>query len=115
MSAVDYRQQQRTRYAQQLRTALEETGTSVYRLARVLNQAQPESARSNLQRYLAGKVLPGIESRAELAEALGRPELRSIPEDDEEDDQVAFADVLQRMFDQAVDRALEQRLRKVEA
>ena len=89
MSVVDSRQQQRDRYAVKLRNALEETGTSIYRVSRILNPAQPESARSNVQRYLAAKVLPGIESRAELAEALGRPELRSVDDDDEEADPVA--------------------------
>ncbi len=86
MSTTDPRQKSKVLYSRQLKKALEETGTSVYRLARKLNPAQPESARSNLQRYLAAKNLPGIESRAELADALGRPELRSVPvdEDDEE-------------------------------
>lgn len=76
-------------YGKRLRVALEETGTSIYRLSRNLNPHQPESARSNIQRYLAGRVLPGIESRYELAESLGRPELQSVPEDDEEPDPVA--------------------------
>ena len=89
MAAVDHRSKAKAAYAQRLRVALEQTGTSVYRLARILNPEQPESARSNIQRYLAGRVLPGIESRYELADALGRPELLSVPDDDEDRSPVA--------------------------
>lgn len=89
MEIVNQRQQAAVEYGKRLRTALEETGTSIYRLSRNMNPQQPESARSNIQRYLAGRVLPGIESRHEIAEQLGRPELRSVPDDDEEADPVA--------------------------
>jgi transcriptional regulator with XRE-family HTH domain len=79
------RQHQAQTYGKWLRTALNETGTSIYRLSRKINPLSPESARSNIQRYLAGKVLPGVESRHELATALGRPELKDAPGEEARD------------------------------
>lgn len=99
------RQRQATEYGNRLRKALDETGTSIYRLARIVNPLAPESARSNIQRYLAGKVLPGTENRSELAAALDRPELMYAPDDEEDRDPVAtLMDALQVMVDKAVDR-----------
>lgn len=105
MASVDSRRRAATLYGGNLRKALEETGTSVYRLARIINPAQPESTRSSIQRYLAGRVLPGIESRHELSEALGRPELLSVPdEDDERDPMVALMDAIRQITRSEISR-----------
>lgn len=88
------RQRQATEYGSRLRKALDETGTSIYRLARVVNPQAPESARSNIQRYLAGKVLPGAENRNELAAALERPELMYAPDEEDRDPMAVFMDAL---------------------
>lgn len=82
------RQRQAVEYGRRLRVALDETGTSIYRLARLINSESPESERSNLQRYLRGAVLPGATKRYEIAHALTRPELLHAPGDEEEDRQV---------------------------
>jgi transcriptional regulator with XRE-family HTH domain len=78
------------RYGLRLRAVLAETNTTIYRLSRKINPQAPESARSSIQRYLRGAVLPSLDKRNELADALGRDELRSVPDpDDEEEDPVA--------------------------
>lgn len=102
------------RYGLRLRAALEETGTSIYRLSRQINPQAPESARSNIQRYLRGAVLPSIEKRFELATALGRDDLKSATssDDDEEADPVALMTAL---FDRAAELAVERRLAVREA
>jgi transcriptional regulator with XRE-family HTH domain len=64
-----------------------------------MNPLSPESARSNLQRYLRGAVLPSIEKRHELAIHLGVETLKSVPDpDDEEADLVADLVVSLRRF-----------------
>lgn len=99
------RQRQALEYGKRLRVALDETGTSIYRLARVINPQSPESARSNIQRYLRGAVLPGSENRHELAHALKRPELLHAPDDEEDRDPVTdLMNALRVMVDEAVER-----------
>lgn len=88
------RQRQAIAYGRKLRKALDETGTSVYRLARIVNPQAPESARSNIQRYLRGAVLPGPENRHELAAALERPELMYADDDEEESPAMSLDDFL---------------------
>lgn len=98
------RKRQAAEYGQRLRRALDETGTSVYRLARVVNPQAPESARSNIQRYLAGKNLPGAAIRSELAQALDRPELQYEPDDSEaRRDMDPFVDAVNRLREAAAD------------
>jgi hypothetical protein len=113
MSTVDaQRQQQAKRYAKRLRRALNETGTTIYRLSRALNPERPDSARSNLQRYVAGRVLPGPMMRIEIAAALGRPELRDV-DDDEEDALLALRRDPESLFGVLVD-AIAERLRSTD-
>lgn len=64
---------QRVTFAAKLREALDGKGVSVRGLARTINPLSPETARSNLMRWLRGSHEPSRISRRAVAEALGLP------------------------------------------
>lgn len=61
----------RARFASQLRSALDEADVSVRSLAKRLNPESPETARSNLMRWLRGAHMPSRRSRRRVALELG--------------------------------------------
>lgn len=88
---------------------------SIRGLARAMANGDPGRSET-FKRSLFKWMAPGIPSptpanRALVAHHLGI-DADELAEPDEESDPVSFADVLQRMFDDAVDRALERRLAK---
>lgn len=88
---------------------------SIRGLARTMAQGDPgraETFKRSLFKWMApGEPSPTPASRALVAQALGidADEL-AVDEDDEESDQVAFGEAMQRMFDIAIERAVERRL-----
>lgn len=76
----------RLRFAVQLRDAIDESGTSIRGLSRKLNPQSPETARSNLSRWLRGAHVPSRASRRAVAAALGLPADHFGTDDDEEPD-----------------------------
>lgn len=87
--ATTVNQARRLRFATQLRNALDEDGSSIRALAKKLNPQAPETARSNLMRYLRAAHMPSRSSRREIALTLGLPADYFEGDDDEESDPVA--------------------------
>ena len=79
----------RLRFAVELRAAIDDKGVSVRALSRKLNPRSPETARSNLMRWLRGAHVPSRTSRRAVAVALGLPADYFGADDDEEEDPVA--------------------------
>ena len=87
---------------------------SIRGLARAMangDDALSKTYKRSLHKWMApGGPSPTPPSRALVAHHLGvHPDELAEP-DDEEADPVSFGDALQRMFDQAVERALDRRL-----
>lgn len=82
-------QVRRLRFAFELRQALDDSGQSVRGLSRRLNPESPETARSNLSRWLRGAHVPSRASRRAVAAALGLPADHFGDDDPEEDLDVA--------------------------
>jgi transcriptional regulator with XRE-family HTH domain len=91
----------RARFASQLRVAIDERNVSIRALARELNPTSPETARSNLSRWLRASHMPSRTSRRSVAVALGLSPDHFEPDDDEEAD---LAVVLRRAVAQEVQR-----------
>lgn len=96
----------RFRFAVQLREAIDDKGVSIRSLSRQLNPANPESARSNLSRWLRGSHMPSRTSRRTVATTLGLPADHFESDDDEESDPVA--DLLRDLY-----RVIDERVRQV--
>ena len=103
-------QARRLKFATQLRDAFDERNVSIRAAARRLNPDSPETARSNLSRWLRGSHMPSRTSRRQVAVALGFPPDHFEPDsDDEESDQVTdFGRAIDAMFKAAIARAAEE-------
>lgn len=90
---------------------------SIRGLARVMAKGDPvkaETFKRSLFKWMApGEPMPSAASRALVAQAL-RLEQDELADDDEEADPAMFGLALQRMFDRAVDRALDRRFKSFE-
>lgn len=91
MSATTHTRVKRMRFAIQLRAALDDQGISVRSLAKRINPQTPETARSNLMRWLRGSHMPSRTSRRAVAVALGLEpaHFETAANDDEDEDPVA--------------------------
>lgn len=58
-------------YGESLQAALDRTEVSVRELARRLNPSDPETARRSVKRYLRGSQTPTVQTREQIADALG--------------------------------------------
>lgn len=80
----------RKTFARRLRVAIDDRNVSIRSVARTLNPESPETARSNLMRWLRGAHRPSRTSRRAVAAALGLPaDYFESDDDDEESDPVA--------------------------
>jgi transcriptional regulator with XRE-family HTH domain len=94
----------RSTFGDQLRHELYRQGLSLRKLSRRLDAENPERARRNLSRWVAGHHRPSAANRALIADALGVPREQFADADDEEEDQ-EMADLvhaLMRRIDQRV-------------
>lgn len=86
---------------------------SIRGLARAMargDEAKAATFKRSLFKWMApGEPRPSPASRALVADALGLNP-GDLEDDEEEDSPLRFADAIQRMFDDAVDRAVERRL-----
>lgn len=85
---------------------------SIRGLARLMADGDParaETFKRSLFKWMAvGEPHPTRASRAHVAAALG-VDPSELSDDDEEADPVGFGDVIQKMFDRAVDAAVERK------
>lgn len=75
-------------FAKQLRAELTRQNVSIRSLAKRMNPEEPNVARRNVYRWLAGTSAPSPASREAVAQALGLP-LDHFASDDEEEDALA--------------------------
>lgn len=92
-------------FAPKLKTALENQNMSVRGLARAWRpDANMETTRRSLNRYLHNGIVPYLEIRRELADAIGvDPSEFELSEDDEEPS-MTFGAAMDAMFNRAVHR-----------
>lgn len=79
----------RLRFSTQLRQAIDEKGISIRSLSREVNPQSPETARSNISRWLRASHMPSRTSRRKLAVVLGLPADHFESDDDEESDVIS--------------------------
>jgi transcriptional regulator with XRE-family HTH domain len=95
-------------FAARLRSARLRSGKSQERIAEEVG-----TSRRHWIRWERGDHLPSREFLDRIGEATGQPKsfaMFQTDDNDEEGDQVAFGDAMQRLFDRAVDAALERKL-----
>lgn len=95
-------------FGERLRTELSRQNLSIRKLARRIDPKNPEVARRNLSRWIAGTKPTGA-SRALVADALG-VDMSYFDEDDEEDDS-EMSDLVRALLNR-IDRKVEEELDK---
>lgn len=99
---------ERSTFGSRLRAELERQGLSLRKLSRRLDPQNPERARRNLSRWVAGHHRPSPGSRVLIAEALGLHRDHFADDDDDEEDAEMFdlVHALMRRIDQRVSEGI---------
>lgn len=96
-------------FGQKLQRLLDKRGLSRRGFAKLVSPENPESVRRSVHRHLEGDHMPSRITRRHYEGVLSL-EVGTLDEDDSEADPVAFGDAMQKMFDRAVDAAIERKL-----
>lgn len=103
-------------FAPKLRSALEQKETSVRGLARAWRpDGDIETTRRSLNRYLHNGIVPSLQIRRELADALDVDASEFEQSEDDEEPSMTFGAAMDAMFNRAVHREVRKILGEVPA
>lgn len=100
----------RSAFGDKLRVELGRQNKSIRQLAREIDPKNPDIARRNLSRWIAG-TRPTKGSRVLVAHALGVDASHFDEDDDEEDEMADIVRALLHQIDRKIEQSLERRLK----